>query len=136
MFAGSSCTQTISRASECRVIGCSPTPLRTQFMRNLAGTNQDPFRGRDVPLRYNVEESWLHLIGQVGKGRRGRGISQHAFGHERDQRLAPAPKRLAAQQMKILSCARWLAHLDIVFGCQLQEALDARAGMLGSLPFV
>src|SRR5216684_2992874 len=37
--------------------------------------------------------------------------------------------------MEILRRARRLAHLNVVFGGDLQEALDTRAGMLRSLTF-
>ena len=43
---------------------------------------------------------------------------------------------LAAQQMKILRGVRGLRDLDVVFRGELQEALDAGAGVFRSLAFV
>src|SRR5690348_9503442 len=63
-------------------------------------------------------------------------MTQHAFRCEDHQRLAPRAANLPAQQMKILRSGRRLANLHVLFAGQLHEALDARAGMLGSLAFI
>jgi hypothetical protein len=63
-------------------------------------------------------------------------MAQHALRSEHDQRLAPVPQRLPPQQMKILRGVRRLRDLNIVFGRELNEALDARAGVLRPLAFV
>src|SRR6202140_1773700 len=43
---------------------------------------------------------------------------------------------LAAEQMEILRGVGRLRDLNIVLGCELDESLDARAGMFRSLAFV
>ena len=45
-------------------------------------------------------------------------------------------QRLTAQQMKILCGVRGLRNLDIVLRSELQEPLDAGAGVFRSLAFV
>ena len=63
-------------------------------------------------------------------------MAQHALRGEDDQRLAPVAQGLAAQQMKILRGVGRLRDLDIVFRGELEEALDAGAGVFRSLAFV
>src|SRR6266571_3711887 len=63
-------------------------------------------------------------------------MAQHALGCEHYQRFAPVPECLPPQQMEILPSVRRLANLEIVAGRQLQEAFDARAGVLRTLSFV
>ena len=63
-------------------------------------------------------------------------MAQHAFRREDYQRLAPVAQGLAAEQMKILRGIRRLRDLNIVFRGELQEALDAGAGVFRSLAFV
>src|SRR5271157_1214847 len=63
-------------------------------------------------------------------------MAQHALGCEDNQRLAPVAQGLAAQKMKILRGVRGLRDLDVVLGGELDEALDAGAGMFRSLAFV
>src|SRR5579885_3120491 len=63
-------------------------------------------------------------------------MAQHALWGEDDERLAPAAEGLPPQHVEILSGARGLADLDVVFGSELQVTLDAGARMLGSLAFV
>src|SRR2546423_1361574 len=61
------------------------------------------------------------------------GMPQHAFGREDHERLAPRSAYLPAQQMKILRGGGGLANLHVLLAGKLHEALNARAGMLGSL---
>ena len=63
-------------------------------------------------------------------------MAQHAFGREHDQRFAPVAQGLAAQQMKILRGVRRLRNLDVVLRGELDETLDARAGVFRSLAFI
>ena len=75
-------------------------------------------------------------LGEVFDGRCGVGMAQHAFRGEDYQRLAPVAQGLAAQKVKILRCVRRLRDLDVVFCGELEEALDAGAGVFWSLAFV
>ena len=63
-------------------------------------------------------------------------MAEHALWREDHQRLAPVSKGLAAQQVEILGGVRGLDDLNIVFGCKLDESLDAGTGMLRALAFV
>src|SRR5580704_554091 len=68
-------------------------------------------------------------------------MTQHSLRCKDDQRLADAsPVRssmhLAPQHMEILSWSGGVHHLHIVFGAELQKALNTGAGMLRALPFV
>src|SRR5579859_738369 len=63
-------------------------------------------------------------------------MAQHAFWRENDQRLAPRTARLPAQHVEILRRCGRLTNLHVVFGSQLQEALEAGARMLRALAFV
>src|SRR5689334_25416631 len=64
------------------------------------------------------------------------GMAQHALWSEDDQRLAPRAADLPAQEVKILRGGGRLANLHIFFAGELHKALDARAGMLGTLALV
>src|ERR1700693_1572071 len=63
-------------------------------------------------------------------------MAQHALRSDHDQRLAPVAQRLAPEQMKILRGVRRLRDLNIVFRSELNEALNACAGVFRSLAFV
>src|SRR4029077_8260849 len=63
------------------------------------------------------------------------GMTQHALRSKDNKRFAPRTASLATQHVKILRGARWLANLNVVFACQLQEAFDAGAGMFRALAF-
>ena len=62
--------------------------------------------------------------------------AQQRFRGEDDERLAEIAADLAPQGVEIVRRARQVAHLDVVFGAELQIALDPRRGMLGPLPLV
>jgi hypothetical protein len=59
--------------------------------------------------------------------------AQQALGRHDDQGLAPRAQHLAAQRVEDLRRRREVAHLDVVLGAELQEALEARARVLGPL---
>ena len=63
-------------------------------------------------------------------------MPQHAFRREDDQRLSPLAQRLTPQQVEILASIRGLTNLNIVARRQLQEPLNARTRMLGTLAFI
>src|SRR6476660_9030256 len=63
-------------------------------------------------------------------------MAKRALGCEYNQRLAPCAQRLPPQKVKVLRGVRGLGNLEIVHRCKLQEAFDARAGVLRSLAFV
>src|SRR6266403_1318650 len=63
-------------------------------------------------------------------------MPQKTFWRHDHERLAPGPQRLPPQAMKILRGSGRIDHLDVIIGGQMKETLQARAGVLGALPFV
>ena len=107
--------------------------FRAQFVADFSAANQDALGGRDFAVRHHPLKSRpLKILDR----RRRVGMPQHALRREHDHRLAPAPQRLPAQQLKILRGVRRLANLNVVLGRELKIALDPRAGMFGPLPFI
>ena len=108
--------------------------LDVQFVADLAGADQDALGVR--ALRVSGTTFRNSLLREIVDRRAGIGMAQHALGREDDQRLAPVTQRLPAQQVEILRGVGGLADLDVVPRCELQEALDARAGVFRALAFV
>src|SRR5438067_7931177 len=63
-------------------------------------------------------------------------VAQQAFRRHDNQRLAKVTVHLPPQHMKVLTSVSGVADLQIVLGAELQEPLQAGAGMLGALPFI
>ena len=54
------------------------------------------------------------------------------WGHD-DERLAPGTKSLSAEAVEILRGGGGIDDLQVVFGGEMEEAFEARAGMLRAL---
>ena len=119
--------------NDCGGIVFSPLALGAKLVTDLAGTDQDAIGFSDFCVGNYVLKIGLS---KVRDGRGGVGMAQHAFGGEDDQRFTPVAESLAAEQMEILSGVRGLRDLDVVFRGELQEALNAGAGVFWSLAFV
>src|SRR5207237_6271670 len=63
-------------------------------------------------------------------------VTQEALRRHDDQRLAEGLAHLPPQHVEHLRRRRRHAHLHVVLRAQLQEALEARRGMLGPGPLV
>ena len=63
-------------------------------------------------------------------------VPQQALRRHHDQRLAERAQHLPAQHVEHLRRRRRHADLHVVLGAELQEALEARRGVLRPLPFV
>ncbi len=63
-------------------------------------------------------------------------MAQQAFRTHDDKRLAQRPDHLPPKHVKHLCGGGWNAHLDIVFGAELQKTLQPCGGVLGPLPFI
>ena len=63
-------------------------------------------------------------------------VPQQALRRHDDQRLAERPHHLPAQHVEHLRGRGRHAHLHVVLGAELQEALEARGRMFRPLPFV
>ena len=62
-------------------------------------------------------------------------MPQNPLGTHNNQRATHRANRLTPQQMKNLRWSGWVYHLHIVLSTELQEALEARRGVLWTLPF-
>ena len=100
---------------------------------DLAGA-QDPRLGSGGRLS-SPRMAWKRPR-KIGERRGGRRMAQQALGRHDDQRLAPRSQHLPPQEVEELGRRRRIDHLHIVFGAELQEALEAGARVLGPLPFV
>src|SRR6185312_1405316 len=120
------------------VVAANLLSLREQIVVNHPRTKQDAadVSSDDVRIANHLLE---RAAGQIAnRGGRLR-VTQQGLRREHNQGLADAtPVRAAIhlppQQMKILSGSRTVADLHIVFGTELEEALDTRARMFRSLP--
>src|ERR1700728_624417 len=63
-------------------------------------------------------------------------MAEHTLRRENDERFAPLAQCLPTQQMEVLGGVGGLGDLDVVARSELQVALDAGAGVLGTLTFV
>ena len=104
-----------------------------KFVADFSGTDQDAVGFSDFGVGDDVQEI---LVREVFDGRTGVGVAQHALRSEDYERLAPVAQGLAAQEMEILRGIAGLRDLDVVLGGELNEALDAGAGMFWALAFV
>ena len=117
---------------DCRGVVVAAAALHAELVADLSAGDQDALGVFHAGIGHNGKESRL---GKILDGRGRFGAPQHALRREHDERFAPQALRLAPQQMEILRRAGGLADLNVVFGGDLQEALDTRAGVLRSLAF-
>ena len=64
------------------------------------------------------------------------GTAQQALGAHQHEGFAEIPFHLPAQQVEVLARSGQVADLHILFGAELQKALEVGAGVLRPLPFV
>ena len=104
-----------------------------KFVADFSGADQDAVGFSDFGVGDDVQKI---LVREIFDRRASVGMAQHALGREDDQRLAPVAQGLAAQQMEILRGVGGLRDLDVVLRGELDEALDAGAGVFRALAFV
>src|SRR5215216_4462976 len=110
--------------------------LGDQIVIDLPAAEQNPAHARG-PLRALVSDDGPKPAArQLFNRGSGFGKAEQALGRYQNERLAYVLPRLAAQHMKILSGGRAVDHLHVLLRAELQEPLDARARMLGPLPFI
>src|SRR5260370_20368310 len=102
-------------------------------MADFSSAEENPMGVGDFAIRTHPQEV---AAGKLLNRRCRVGMTQHAFRSKHHQRFPPRTKRLPPEEMKILGGTRRLANLEIVEGRELQETLDAGAGMLRALTFV
>ena len=110
------------------------TARLVEAIEDLARDQQQPSRARTTARV--VEHGAERAVTQLGQRRERRCVAQQALGRLHHERLAEAPAHLAAQGVEELRRGRRHDHLHVALGAELQEALGARAGVLGALPLV
>src|SRR5258706_14799818 len=107
-----------------------------QVEEHLAGAEDDALHLRRLDRLVPVSIDRLEFALRELRQRRHRLlVPQQALRREDDERLAVRADHLPAQQEEHLHRRRGDAYLDVVVGAQLQKALRAARGMLGTLPF-
>ena len=76
------------------------------------------------------------LRSEFGQGRNRLLVAQQRLGRHQHQRLAEVAGHLAAQHVEIVGGRRAVGDLHVVFGAELQIALEPGRGMVGALAFV
>ena len=107
-----------------------------QIVEHLAAATNDPadfVRIEHLALRNHVQKLTL---GKVGQRRNRKAVTQKTLRRHYDKRLARVTQHLPAKHMKHLRGIGRHAHLHIVFGAQLQKALESGGRMLWPLPLV
>ena len=108
-------------------------PFDAEVVADLAGADEETAGVDGFVVGKNVLEV---VVGEVGDGGHGVGMTQHGLGGEDDEGLAPLAQGLAAEEMEVLRGGGGLRDLDVVLRRELEVALDAGAGVLGALAFV
>src|SRR5258705_10416805 len=98
-----------------------------QLVSKLTADDQNALGILHFAIGHNRQKSRLCEIIDAG---RSVWMTQHTFRREDDQRLAPRTPDLTPQEVKVLCSRRRLADLHVFFASELQETLDACAGML------
>src|SRR5579884_2028148 len=107
--------------------------LLFQIPINLPGTKQDA--GRFLRRQRIGNDGLKHAAGKFIETRRDAMIPQERFGRHHDQRLAPAPQDLPAEQVKILRGGGRIRDLHVMLGSERKKAFQARTGMFRSSAF-
>ena len=106
-------------------------PRGEQVVGHLPGAEQQPLHPRLATGRRVGDEALEPAGGEGGQWRAGLLAAEQALGSHDHQRLSPGTDRLASQQVEDLRAAGGVADLDVVLGGHGEEALQARAGVLG-----
>src|SRR6266436_1133988 len=105
-----------------------------QLVIHFSGAEQNAPHHFRAPVQVVSEQSLKSALRTIVQRRDGLRMPEQTFWAHNHQGLAPAPKDLAAQAVKILRWSGGIDDLDIVLCRQCQETLQARAGVFGTLP--
>ena len=108
-------------------------PFDAEVVADFSGADEQAVRVGDSVVGEDVLEV---VDGEVGDGGHGVGVTEHGFRGEDDEGLAPFAQGLAAEEVEVLRGGGGLGYLDVVLRGELEVALDAGAGVLGTLAFV
>jgi hypothetical protein len=73
---------------------------------------------------------------EIGELRNRELVAQQRFRRHHDERLSDLPPHLPPQHVEIICRRRAVDHLHVLFGAELEIALEPRRAVLGPLPFV
>src|SRR5438552_2522846 len=100
-----------------------------------AALDRDPGLGR-AAARDVVDHGPEPALRQLLERRDAELVAEQALRGHQDERLAEAPVHLAAEGVERLPRRGQVADLHVVLGAELEEALEARARVLGALALV
>src|SRR5438034_483233 len=100
-----------------------------------AALDRDPGLGRAAE-RDVVDHGPEPALRQLLERRDAELVAQQALRAHEDERLPEAPVHLAAEGVEVLRRRGQVADLHVVLGAELEEALEARARVLGALALV
>src|SRR5436190_7525550 len=100
-----------------------------------AALDRDPGLGRAAE-RDVVDHGPEPALRQLFERRDAELVAEQALRAHEDERLAEAPVHLAAEGVEVLPWRGQVADLHVVLGAELEEALEARARVLGALALV
>ena len=112
---------------------CPSTARRGGSCRPWRSLIFSPRRGCGIVPQHAVERRARRHLGEP---RHRPLVAQQRLRRHQDQRLAELAVQLAAQDVEIVGRRRAVGDLHVVFGAQLQEALEARGGVLRPLALV
>ena len=105
-------------------------------MEDLAGAEDQARHGVAVGRARVVDHGLEAALREVLE-RGGRALgAQQALRREDDERPLAVGEGLLAEQVEVVGRRRAVGHPDVVLGGRLQEALDARRGVLGAVALV
>src|SRR5262249_978703 len=119
-----------------RVVDFAFTAIFQKIIINFAGAKDDAFHVVDRTSFRRAESCFEAAVDKFFSRRRRIFGAQQTLRRSDDEGFDEIAFHLAAQHMKILCSGRKIADLDVVLGTLLEEALDARTGMLRPLAFV
>src|SRR5213083_460734 len=100
-----------------------------------AALDRDPGLGRAAE-RDVVDHGPEPALRQLLERRDAELVAEQALRGHQDERLPEAPMHLAAEDVEVLRRRGQVADLHVVLGAELEEALEARARVLGALALV
>ena len=119
-------------ADERAVLDLVLVAVGLEVVVDLAGTEDDALRTLLGDL-FVVEDGAELVVGEVTDLGDAVFVAQQALGRHDDERLFEFAFHLAAQHVEELCRCGEVTDLDVVFSAGLQEALEARGGVLRSL---
>src|SRR5262245_43073261 len=118
---------------------------REEIVVDLAATEEQPAHGaaldldarlRRVAERDVVDDGAEGALRELLERRHAELVPEEALRGHDDERFPEVPVHLPAERVEVLRRRTQVADLHVVLGAELEEALEARARMLGALALV